>query len=82
MLMSAGVILSVAVLAKFNFNPSELLDKASSESEGGNAIVGPGLQLDSPAARDLDGADDLPRHRGATAHPDALLHGARLERRA
>jgi cation/acetate symporter len=49
MLMTAGVIISVAVLAKFNFNPSHLLDKAAAESKGGKAILGPGLQLDTPA---------------------------------
>ena len=29
MLMIAGVVVAVAVLAKFNFNPSEILDKAA-----------------------------------------------------
>jgi cation/acetate symporter len=48
MLMTAGVVISVAILAKFNFNPSELLDKASAEHEAHGAIVGPGLQLDTP----------------------------------
>ena len=43
MLMTAGVIISVAVLAKFNFSPSELLDKAAAEkSESGKAIPRPG----------------------------------------
>ena len=48
MLMIAGAILSIAVLSKFHFSPSELLDKAASEHKAGGAIVGPGLQLDKP----------------------------------
>jgi cation/acetate symporter len=49
MLMTAGVVVSVAVLAKFNFSPSELLDKAAAEHESGRAILGPGTYLSTPA---------------------------------
>jgi cation/acetate symporter len=49
MLMTAGVVVSVAVLAKFNFSPSELLDKAAAEHEDGRKILGPGTYLDTPA---------------------------------
>jgi cation/acetate symporter len=49
MLMTAGVIVSVAVLAKFNFSPSELLDKAAAEHPDGRKILGPGTYLDTPA---------------------------------
>jgi len=48
MLMLAGVIVSVAVLAKFNFNPSQLLDTAASKSDAGKAFLGPGLYIDGP----------------------------------
>src|SRR6478609_982405 len=48
MLMTAGVILSVAVMSKVGFSFSELLSRASSESEAGSGITGPGLQMDSP----------------------------------
>ncbi|MEA2442838.1 MAG: cation/acetate symporter [Thermoleophilales bacterium] len=48
MLMTAGVVMSVAILSKFHFNPSELLDKAAAEHKAHGAIVGPGLQLDTP----------------------------------
>jgi cation/acetate symporter len=48
MLMTAGVVMSVAILSKFHFNPSELLNKASAEHKAHGAIVGPGLQLDTP----------------------------------
>jgi cation/acetate symporter len=41
MLMTAGVIVSVAVLAKFHFSPSELLDKAAAEHPDGQKILGP-----------------------------------------
>jgi cation/acetate symporter len=49
MLMTAGVIVSVAVLAKFNFSPSELLNKAAAEHPEGKAILGPGTYLTTPA---------------------------------
>ena len=49
MLMTAGVIISVAVLAKFNFSPSELLNKAAAEHPEGKAILGPGTYLTTPA---------------------------------
>jgi cation/acetate symporter len=48
MLMTAGVIVSVAVLAKFNFNPSTLLDTAASKSDAGQKFLGPGLYIDGP----------------------------------
>ena len=48
MLMTAGVIVSVAVLAKFNFNPNTLLDTAASKSDEGKGFLGPGLYIDGP----------------------------------
>jgi cation/acetate symporter len=42
MLMTAGTIVAIAVLAKFNFNPSEILDKAAAEHDDGKAILGSG----------------------------------------
>ena len=42
MLMLAGVIIAVAVMAKFNFSPSELLDKAAAESGEGQQVPRPG----------------------------------------
>ena len=49
MLMTAGVIVSVAVMAKFGFSPSQLLDKAAAESGEGQTFLGPGLYLDVAA---------------------------------
>jgi cation/acetate symporter len=49
MLMIAGVVISVWVLAKFNFSPSQLLDKAATESGEGEKFLGPGLYLTTPA---------------------------------
>jgi len=49
MLMIAGVVISVWVLAKFDFSPSQLLDKASTESGEGAKFLGPGLYLTTPA---------------------------------
>ena len=49
MLMIAGVVISVWVLAKFDFSPSQLLDKAATESGEGDTFLGPGLYLTTPA---------------------------------
>ena len=49
MLMLAGVAITIAVLAKFNFSPSEMLDKAAAESGEGQKFLGPGLFLTTPA---------------------------------
>ncbi len=48
MLMTAGVIVSVAVMAKFDFNPSQLLDQAAAKSDDGKGFLGPGLYIDGP----------------------------------
>ena len=37
------------MLAKFNFSPSQLLDKAATESGEGDKFLGPGLYLTTPA---------------------------------
>src|SRR4051794_33392103 len=50
MLMIAGVIVAVAVLAKFNFSPAQLLDSAAAHHPDKDAIRGPGTYLTSPAA--------------------------------
>jgi cation/acetate symporter len=48
MLMTAGTVVAIAVLAKFNFNPSEILDKAAAEHDDGKAILGSGVYLSTP----------------------------------
>jgi cation/acetate symporter len=48
LLMTAGVIVTVAVLAKFDFSLGSLLDKAAAESGEGKAFLGPGLYLTTP----------------------------------
>src|SRR3954469_8418175 len=48
MLMIAGAVVAVAVLAKFNFSPSQLLDSAARHHPDGDAILGPGTFLSSP----------------------------------
>src|SRR4051794_36913335 len=50
MLMIAGVAVAVAVLAKFNFSPAQLLDSAAAHHPDGDAIKGPGTYLKSPIA--------------------------------
>ena len=76
MLMIAGIVVAVAVLAKFNFNPSQLLDTAAANHPDGEAILGPRHVPHLADPRDLDRPDDLHRHRRPAAHPDALLHRA------
>jgi cation/acetate symporter len=46
--MIAGIVVAVAVLAKFNFSPGQLLDSAASNHEDGRSILGPGTYLTSP----------------------------------
>ncbi len=48
MLMIAGVVVAVAVLAKFNFSPAQVLDTAAANHKDGRAILGPGTYLSSP----------------------------------
>jgi cation/acetate symporter len=48
MLMTAGTVVAVAILAKFHFNPSEILDKAAAQHDDGTAIFGSGVYLSTP----------------------------------
>src|SRR3954470_12421100 len=48
MLMIAGTVVAIAVLARFNFNPAQLLDAAADNHPDGDAIKGPGTYLTSP----------------------------------
>src|SRR5918911_1292574 len=48
MLMVAGTVVAVAVLAKFNFDPSQLISKAVSAHPDGKAILGSGVFLSTP----------------------------------
>jgi cation/acetate symporter len=47
LLMAAGVVLTVLVLAKVGFNPAELFTRAAAEHPKGEAYLSPGLQFDS-----------------------------------
>ena len=82
MLMIAGTIVAVAVLAKFNFNPAQLLDTAATEPPRRQRDPRPGHVPDVADPGDLDRPDDLHRHRRPAAHPHALLHRPGLQRRA
>jgi cation/acetate symporter len=44
LLMAGAIIMSLFVLAKFNFNPSTLLGAAASQSGKGDAFLNPGLR--------------------------------------
>ena len=44
LLMIGAILMSVFVLAKFNFNPSTLLGEAASQSGKGDAFLNPGLR--------------------------------------
>jgi cation/acetate symporter len=48
MLMAAGVIVAIAILAKFHFNPSAILDSAAAHHPDKKAILGPGTYLSTP----------------------------------
>jgi cation/acetate symporter len=48
MLMVAGVVVAVAVLAKFHFDPSQILDTAAAKHPDHRAILGPGTYLSTP----------------------------------
>ena len=76
MLMIAGAIVAVAVLAKFHFSPAQLLDSAAANHPDGRGDPRPGHLPDVAGAGDLHRPDDLHRHRRPAAHPDALLHRA------
>src|ERR1700754_204722 len=50
MLMIAGFIVAIAVLAKFHFSPGQLLDSAAAHHPDGKAILGPGTYIKTPVA--------------------------------
>ena len=84
LLMAGSALIVVLVLAKFNFNLSDLLGAAADNTGKGEAFLQPGLKYGVstttqdrlPVARPRPGA----RHRRPAAHPDPLLHRARPRR--
>jgi cation/acetate symporter len=48
LLMTAGVVITLWVLAEVGFNPAELFDRAAAEHPDGEAYLQHGLQFDSP----------------------------------
>ena len=82
MLMIAGTVVAVAVLAKFNFNPAAAARHGRREPPRRQRDPRPGHVPDVADPGDLDRPDDLHRHRRPAAHPHALLHRAGLQRRA
>ncbi len=54
LLMSGTVLITVLVLAQFNFNLSELLGTAATESGEGDAFLSPGLQYGTDLTSKLD----------------------------
>ena len=80
LLMAGSALIVVLVLAKFDFNLSDLLGTAAEQHR-----QGPGVPRARPEVRrQHDQQDRLPRprhrpgarHRRPAAHPDPLLHGA------
>jgi cation/acetate symporter len=47
LLMVAGVVLTVMVMAEVGFSPTELFTRAAEQHPDGNAFLSPGLQFDS-----------------------------------
>ena len=86
LLMTGTILITVLVLAKFDFNLSDLLGAAASNTGKGDAFLEPGLKYGVstdqpdrlPVARPGAGA----RHGRTAAHPDPLLHGADRQGRA
>ena len=86
LLMSGTILITVLVLAKFNFNISDLLGAAADNTGKGEAFLQPGLKY----GVDHHQQDRLPQPRPgagarycrAAAHPDPLLHGADRQGRA
>ena len=86
LLMGGTILITVLVLAEFNFNLSSLLGAAAENTGKGEA-----LPAARPEVRRLDHVEDRlrqPRHRpgarhgGPAAHPDPLLHRADGQGRA
>jgi cation/acetate symporter len=50
LLMTAGIVLTLFVLAKVGFNPAELFSRAAAHHPKGDAYLKPGLQFDSGLA--------------------------------
>ena len=79
LLMVAGVVMTVLVLAKVGFSPLELFKRRREPPPRGRRVPGPRPPV-RLVARPRVVRDRLPaRHRRAAAHPHALLHGARRE---
>jgi cation/acetate symporter len=51
LLMAGAILMSLFVLAKFNFNPSTLLGEAASQSGKGDAFLNPGLRYGAATGR-------------------------------
>ena len=80
LLMAGTVLITVLVLAKFNFNLSELLGAAAENTGKGEAFLQPGLKYGATTTSKIDflslGLALVLGHRRAAAHPDPLLHRA------
>ena len=82
LLMTAGVVLTVFVLAEFGFNLSEHVLARERAASGGRRLPAARAAVLLQARADLVRARVPARHRGPAAHPHALLHGARRARGA
>ena len=82
MLMAAGILLTILVLAKFGFNPGELFTRAAAQPRGEGRLPASRPAVPDPARDALLRHRVRARHGRAAAHPRALLHGARREGRA
>ena len=80
LLMAGSALIVVLVLAKFDFNLSDLLGAAAEQHRQGRGVP----RARAEVRRHHDQQDRLPlarhragaRHRRPAAHPDPLLHGA------
>ena len=85
LLMAGSALIVILVLAEFNFNLSDLLGTAASNTGKGQAFLEPGLKYGDQ--HDQQDRLPQPRHRAGAghgrpaAHPDPVLHRADLARR-
>ena len=81
-LMAAGVLLTLLVLAKVGFDPGELFSRAAANHEAKDGYLAPRPAVPDAARDALVRHRVRAGHRRAAAHPRALLHRPRREGRA
>ena len=86
LLISGTILITVLVLAKFDFNLSTCSARPPTTAARARRSSQPGLKYGATTTSQIDFLSPRPgpgaRHGGAAAHPDPLLHGADGQGRA